>query len=83
MSEPTLNSPIDVNVDACVGFCDPPLQELIRWMHLSPVDSVLAVESCDPSDNQVIPTWLQMVKYQFLGAYPSSGGTRFVARKTH
>lgn len=80
---PTPTPPADLEIDASFGICDPPLQELMRWMHLLPIGTVLAVESSDPSDHGVIPQWLRMVNYEFLGAYPWKGHTRFVARKTH
>lgn len=85
MSEPTSIPalPADLEIDASLGICDPPLQELMRWMHLLPVGTVLAVESSDPSDDGDIPKWLRMVNYEFLGAYPWNDHTRFVARKTH
>ena len=75
MSEPTLTSPLptDLNIDASFGICDPPLQELMRWMHLLPVGAVLAVESSDPSDDGDIPRWLRMVNYEFLGSLPPEG----------
>ncbi len=80
-SEPTL----DQEVVACVGFCDPPMLELMHWMRVLPVGSVLAVGSCDPTDARDIPFWLDKVQYEFLGAFPEpeQNYTRFVARKTH
>jgi TusA-related sulfurtransferase len=89
MSEPTIpqtahpTPPADLEIDASYGPCDPPLQELMRWMRLLPVGAVLAVESSDPSDTGAIPQWLRMANYDFLGSYPWNGHTRFVARKTH
>lgn len=73
----------DEEIYACVGFCDPPIQELMHWMHLLPVGSVLAVDSCDTSDAHDIPAWLDMARYEFVGATPVHGYTRYVARKTH
>ena len=89
MSEPTVPStvttdlPADREIDATLGICDPPLLELMRWMRLLPVGSVLAVESSDPTDEENIPRWLRMVNYEFKGASPWHGHTRFVAHKTH
>ena len=76
-------SSVDEEVYACVGFCDPPIQELMHWMHLLPVGSVLAVDSCDASDAHDIPTWLEMARYEFVGASTEDEYTRYVARKTH
>lgn len=75
-------SPVE-EIYACVGYCDPPIQELMHWMHLLPVGSTLAVDSCDESDAHDIPTWLKMARYEFVGASPEHEATRYVARKTH
>ena len=81
MSQSTPSASTEVY--ACVGFCDPPIQELMRWMRLLPVGSVVAVDSCDVSDTHDIPTWLDLARYEFIGATLESDYTRYVARKTH
>jgi TusA-related sulfurtransferase len=81
MSQATPTS--NKEVEACIGFCDLPIQEMMHWMHLLPVGSVLAVDSSEPADARDIPLWLGKVHYEFVGALPERDHTRFVARKTH
>ena len=74
---------IDKEIDARGSFCPGPLLELIRGVKSVSVGDVLAVFSSDPGSNKDIPLWIQKAGHEFLGAFPESGYTRFVVRKTH
>jgi len=56
---------------------------LIRGIKVLPVGGVLTLLSSDSSLSKDIPTWLHKVKYEYRGAFPEQGYTRFVMRKTH
>ena len=70
-------------IDARLGFCPGPFWELLRGMKVLAVGGVLALLSSDPSLATDIPTWLRKARYEYLGAFPEQGYTRFVMRKTH
>jgi TusA-related sulfurtransferase len=74
---------IDKEIDARGSFCPGPLLELIRGVKSVPVEGVVAVLSGDPGSNKDIPLWIEKAGHAFLGAFPESGYTRFVVRKTH
>ncbi len=82
MSELT-NVTIDKEIDARGSFCPGPLMELIRGTKVLPVGGVVAVLSSDPGSAKDIPAWIQKANHEFIGAFPESGYTRFVARKAH
>jgi tRNA 2-thiouridine synthesizing protein A len=82
MTAPT-NIQIDKEIDARGSFCPGPLMELIRGIKVLPVGGVLAVLSSDPGSARDIPAWIAKAGHEFLGAFPESGYTRFVARKSH
>jgi tRNA 2-thiouridine synthesizing protein A len=74
---------IEKEIDARFGFCPGPFWELIRGMKVLPVGGVLTLLSSDPSLAKDIPVWLRKAKYEYLGAFPEQGYTRFVMQKTH
>lgn len=81
MSAP--NVTIDKEIDARGSFCPGPLMELIRGIKTLPVGGVLAVLSSDPGSAKDIPAWVQKAGHEFIGAFPETGYTRFIVRKTH
>ena len=74
---------VDTEIDARGSFCPGPLMELIRATKAAPVGGMLAVLSSDPGSGKDIPLWVQKAKYEFVGAFPGEGYTRYVMRKTH
>jgi TusA-related sulfurtransferase len=81
MSAPNIT--IDKEIDARGSFCPGPLMELIRGIKTLPIGGVLAVLSSDPGSAKDIPAWVQKAGHEFIGAFPESGYTCFVVRKTH
>ncbi len=57
--------------------------ELIRAVKAAPVGNTVAVLSGDPGSGKDIPLWVQKAKYEFVGAFPEVGYTRYVMRKNH
>jgi TusA-related sulfurtransferase len=74
---------VDKEIDARGSFCPGPLMELIRSVKAAPVGSTVAVLSGDPGSGRDIPLWVQKAKYEFVGAFPEDGYTRYVMRKNH
>ena len=74
---------IDQEIDARGSFCPGPLMELIRTVRAAPIGSTLAVLSSDPGSGKDIPLWVQKARYEFVGAFPEEGYTRYVMRKSH
>ncbi|HUY99019.1 MAG TPA: sulfurtransferase TusA family protein [Thermomicrobiaceae bacterium] len=74
---------VDKELDVRGSFCPGPLMELIRAVKMAPVGSVIAVLSSDPGSSKDIPLWIGKAKFEYLGAFPEEGYTRFVVRKTH
>lgn len=72
---------IDLDIDARGSFCPGPLMELIRGVKTLPIGGVVAVRSSDPGSAKDIPAWLQKAGHEYIGAFPESDCTRFVARK--
>jgi TusA-related sulfurtransferase len=85
MSTPISEVPvtIDKEIDARGSFCPGPLMELIRGIKVLPVGGVLAVLSSDPGSAKDIPAWIQKAGHEFIGAFPETGYTRLVVRKSH
>ncbi len=79
----TTSMQVDKEIDARGSFCPGPLMELIRATKAAPVGSTLAVLSSDPGSGKDIPLWVQKAKYEFVGAFPEDGYTRYVMRKSH
>lgn len=74
---------IDKEIDARGSFCPGPLMELIRAIKAAPLGNTVAVLSSDPGSGKDIPLWTQKAKYEFVGAFPEDGYTRYVIRKSH
>lgn len=74
---------IDKEIDARGSFCPGPLMELMRAVRSAPVGATLAVLSSDPGSNKDIPIWVAKARHEFVGAFPETGHTRFIIRKSH
>jgi TusA-related sulfurtransferase len=74
---------IDKEIDARGSFCPGPLMELMRTVRTAPVGATLAVLSSDPGSNKDIPIWVAKARHEFVGAFPQTGYTQFIIRKSH